>query len=365
MKLGILSHLHFPIAEPYAGGLEAHTGSTALALAARGHAVVLAAKAGSRLPHPGIEIAEAMPESFTWRHVDGAEADAQERTVAEATRHGIRLLREAGCDAILNNSLSPVPYLELDDLPTLTLLHTPATLDRVNAALEDPGWRPSPRHAWASVSASNAIGWRTRLPEVRVIRNGIDLGRWPARLGPRADDAEPFAVWTGRITPEKGTRLAIDAARLAGWRLAIAGAIYDREYFENEVAPALGPSTRYLGHLDHAALHALVRNADVQLVTPRWPEPFGLVAVEAMASGTPVAALAMGALPEIVGPTGGALADAATPASLAAALTTAAGMPRELVRRRAERFDEASAIDAYLEVIEELLGVPSTSPAAA
>lgn len=376
MKLGILSHLHFPIAEPFAGGLEAHTAATARAMAARGHDVVVAAKAGSRIEAPStrgpaargaasgrcgrVELVKVLGAEFAWRKLDdGHASDAQEQAIAGATLRGIEALQAAGCDAILNNSLSPVPYLALDRAAMLTLLHTPPTLARVNEVLARPGWRPGPRHAWASVSAVTAEGWRGLVPGIEVISNGLDLSAWPARLGTRPEGAPPRAVWTGRLTPEKDPRIAIEAALLAGWRLDLAGPRYDERYVDREIAPLLGGPIRYLGHLDRPRLSTLVRAADVQLVTPRWPEPFGLVALEAMASGTPVAALGEGALPELLGACGGAIAEEATPASLAEAMRRAAAMPRALVRRRAERFDEGRAVDRYLEILAELAARPT------
>ncbi|CAG7844845.1 Glycogen synthase [Pseudoclavibacter triregionum] len=356
MKIGLLAHAHLPIAEPYGGGLEAHTGQVAAALAARGHEVILAAKAGSQVE--GVAIEEILRADFAWRapRLLGDQAEAQQLEVEAATRRGLRRLREAGCEVILNNSLSAVPYAEAADLPMLTLLHTPATLERVTAVIERPGWSPPPWHRWASVSTVTARAWRELLApaEVPVVPNGIELDEWAPRLDER-EGAPRLATWTGRITPEKGLPLAIDAARLAGLRLEIIGPISDPTHFEADIAPRLGPDITWLGHLRHAELAERVREADVHLVSSIWPEPFGLVALEAMACGTPVAVTPIGALPDVAGREGGVAADSISVADLAEAALAAARLDRRRVRARAERFGLGRAVEGYLALLGSAL----------
>lgn len=354
VKIGILGHLHFPIREPFAGGLEAHTARTAQAFAERGHEVILTAKAGSRLDDERVQIVDVLNADFTWRPADKLspeEAEAQADALDKATARGCRAVRDAGCDAVLNNSLHPAPYLHLRDMPMLTLLHTPATLERVNQVLKHPSWKPEPWHRWASVSASNATDWARMLPRVDVIPNGVDVNAWPARLE-RHDASSRRAVWTGRITPEKGTHIAIEAAKIAGWELDVYGPISDEQYFASSIEPELTDAVRYGGHLTHRALAQAVAAADVLVASPLWPEPFGFVAAEALACGTPVAALPNGAMPEVVGDAG-AIATAVSPEALAEAITRAANVDRRQARARAELFVEDAAMDAYLAALGE------------
>ncbi len=107
--------------------------------------------------------------------------------------------------------------------------------------------------------------------------------------------------------PEKGPHLAAEAAVKTGIELQLAGPLPDVAYFKEQVEPWLGDRVRYIGHLTAEELARVVGQASVSVVTPVWEEPFGLIVAESMACGTPVAGFARGALPELVGRTGGVL----------------------------------------------------------
>ncbi|OFT25065.1 glycosyl transferase, partial [Micrococcus sp. HMSC30C05] len=266
-----------------------------------------------------------------------------------AARRACALILDDDSDVVLNNSLSPAPLELLRARPVVTVLHTPATLAEVLAVVDASGWTAPDHHRWASVSASNALAWQHRLPRVDVVPNGIELHHW-------VSDAVPVrgrAVWSGRITAEKGLHVAIDAARIAGMELHFAGPISDEEYHAREVVPRLGPDTVYHGHLDHQTLPHMLATGEVFLATPLWAEPFGLAVVEAMALGVPVAALLSGAMGEIVAPQAGALAVHHTAQELAVSIRHARRKDRGRVRAWACRFSAETMVEGYVDLLEQ------------
>ena len=163
------------------------------------------------------------------------------------------------------------------------------------------------------------------------------------------------AVWTGRLVREKAPHEAIDACRRAGMPLVLAGPAPDPAYFATEVAPRLGPDVVHVGHLDHRAIARLLGRASVAVVTPGWDEPYGLVAAEALACGTPVAAYSRGALPEIVVDEVGALATPGEVDGLAEAIHLARTRDRHAAREHAVRHHSATRmVEEYERLYAEL-----------
>ncbi|WP_285598563.1 glycosyltransferase [Kineosporia sp. NBRC 101731] len=347
MRIALLAHLHHPIAEPFAGGMEMHTHLVADELVRRGHDVTLFARENSST---SARLEPILDDSFVYGAV--RHSHSRDEVLDTAMRRALARIEDGGFDLVLNNSLSPLPYRDLAGHPMLTVLHTPPTLEKVNAVIEAPGWEPGPRHAFVAVSRFTAMAWRSLLPEVGVVPNGIDLDQWRAVAG----QERGLAVWSARITPEKGLHLAIDAARAAGMHLEFTGIVGDPQYFEDEIRPRTGPDVRYRGHLTHEQLASQMSKAEVFLATPLWDEPFGLAMVEAMACGTPVAALPNGACPEVVLPSGGAVADKASVDGLAAAIDVARTMNRRKVRRHARRYDARTMMNQYEALMLELTG---------
>lgn len=229
-------------------------------------------------------------------------------------------------------------------LPTAHTLHLPP-LDTAAVAAAAAAARCLPRPRFVAPSRVTARQWRAFVPVDAVIGNGVDPASVPFSPRPVPD----LAVVPGRISPEKGTHLAIDAARSAGLRVLVVGPVYDRSYHLAEVVPRLLPgAVRWAGAVSRSRLARLVGRAAVAVVVPRWEEPFGLVAVEANLAGTPVAGVARGALPEVVGRDGGVLVEGCGIGSLRRAVVAALALPRERVRRQAERRHSlAATVDAY------------------
>jgi glycosyltransferase involved in cell wall biosynthesis len=353
VRICVVASSRFPLAEPFAGGLEAHSHQLVLELRRRGHEVVVFAAPGSDAALG----ATALPvQPFVATPEARADVAAPPERWMEEHHAYLDLmlsLRDADVDVIHNNSLHhlPIALSPLVGAPVVTTLHTPP-LPWLESAIRFA----SPRSRFIAVSAAMAAGWAPTTDSV-VVPNGIDPSRW--RVGPGG----PRAVWVGRLVPEKAPHLAIAAARRAGIGLDLVGPIGDQGYVAREVAPYLGEQVRHVGHLAHRDLDVVLGQAAVAVVTPAWDEPFGLVAVEAMAAGTPVAAFARGALAEIVDADSGRLAPADDVDALAEAMHAAARLDRRRVRHRVEAaFSLGAMVDAYEKVYAEAV---TALPAAA
>lgn len=351
LRIAVLAHLHHAIVPPFAGGMESHTAHLVGGLTDRGHQVTLFAKTGSEAT---CRVESVLARSYI---VEGyPESDGRNRqhlmldgAMAQATGR----IRAGRFDVVLNNSLSPIPHRELAAIPTLHVLHTPV-LPRLAGIFGTPGWTPDPMHRHVTVSHANARAWRRWLPEIDVVHNGIALETWHSD----AESIPGTAAWTGRITPEKGTHLAIAAARAANMKLRIAGPVQDRDYFTALIEPELDADITYLGHLDQRDLSTMVATAQVFISSPLWEEPFGLTTLEAIACGTPVAALPSGAMAEIITADSGVLATGHDAEALARAVILAKDLERTKVRDSARTFSLDSMIDAYEGHLRSVAPVP-------
>lgn len=350
MKVALVAHDRYPIAAPFAGGLESFTWHLANGLRERGMDVVLFAGPGSDPALEAEELQVRQVELSSQARADVAMPPEHQVQETFAYLQLVMALRDrTDIDVVHNNALHylPVALAPVLAQPVITTLHTPPTPWLEPALALTPGVRT------VAVSKAVAAMWRPQRDSL-VIHNGVDTDLWTEGPGGEA------LVWTGRLVPEKAPHVAAMIARAAGWPLRIAGPASDPIYVEAMLKPLLGDGIEWVGHLALPELHALVSTSAAALVTPAWDEPYGLVAAEAMASGTPVLALARGGLPEFVHGPGGAcvpvessLGD--TVAAAAAALPDVLALDRAEVRRHAmETCSLDVMIDRYVRLYEEL-----------
>jgi len=195
--------------------------------------------------------------------------------------------------------------------------------------------------------AAPDLAWRG------TVHNAVDVGSFPYRA-----DKEEMVLFLGRLHPDKGVHLAIDAARAAGVPIVVAGKCtepVELDYFRTLIEPRLGPDVTIFGTADAAAKRDLLARASALVFPIQWDEPFGMVMIEAMACGTPVVALSRGAVPEVVvdGVTGILCED---PTELPAAIRAARELSPAACRAHVEnRFDAVTMVDGYEAVYREVL----------
>ena len=348
LRICLVASCRFPIGEPFTGGLESMTWHLARELLRRGHEVAVFAAPGSDPSLGVVELAVDTLPDHPGRLDVGAPAAIE---VAEHHAYLSLMLDLAGkegshYDILHNNSLHylPVAMAPALPMPMLTTLHTPPLWWLESAVQLDGG-----TSSFAAVSRFTAQSW-SPIADCACVLNGVDVSRWPA--GPGGD----VAVWSGRLVAEKAPHEAIIAARLAGLPIVLAGPVLDVDYFQGAVAPLLGADATYVGHLDQADLADLVGRSAVAVVTPAWDEPYGLVAAEALACGTPVAAYARGGLPEVLTPGTGRLAAPGDTEMLAGAIRAASGLDRARCREHATvNLSLSRMVDLYEALYAELV----------
>jgi glycosyltransferase involved in cell wall biosynthesis len=223
---------------------------------------------------------------------------------------------------------------------------------------------PEVYRRWAKfplVSISEAQ--RAHLPFanwVGTVSHGI-----PETLFDFSGESSGYLAFLGRICPEKGPDRAIDIAKRLGLRLKIAAKIdaADTAYFETCIRPLLhDPLIEFVGEIGDDRKSAFLGGADALLFPIEWPEPFGLVMIEAMACGTPVIGYRFGSVPEVVedGVTG-ALVDGEDEA--VAAVARVRRLDRRDVRRRfVRRFSATAMARGYLDLYSDRLARCAYAP---
>ena len=249
--------------------------------------------------------------------------------------------------------------------PLLRTLETPS-VTTLHGRLDLPDLKPLFEHFHDVPVVSISNSQRRPLPMANwqaTVYNGLPADLY--RFVPKGGD---YLAFLGRMSPEKGPERAIRIAQAAGRELVMAAKVdaVDRDYFDTVIRPLLkDPRVHFLGEVTDAEKQELLGNALALVFPIDWPEPFGLVMIEAMACGTPVVAWPHGAVPEVLadGKTGfivDSIADAA------AAVERCRDLDRAACRRRfEERFSARRMARDYAAVYRRLAAAPAVPAARA
>ncbi len=321
------------------GGIERIVSLTADELVRRGHRVTLFASGDSFTSaelHPVCEqnVLELMAQdrADTYEYYAGA-------AVAEALR------RADEFDIIhFHLDIQWLPLAAVTTTPSLFTIHTAFSQDSVWAM------RHYPQVAVSGISRCQVGDLEAACGcSIPVVYNGCDFDTYEPSFEPGR-----YLAYLGRMSLAKNPLGAIRIARSLGLPLVLAGQGQNPSevrYFEEQIRPLIdGDQVRHIGPVDHRQKNELLRHAAALLFPIQWPEPFGLVMLEAMACGTPVVAHHLGAVAEVVdnGITG---FHAASIDELAALVAPALALDRRRVREHAQaRFGYDRMVDGYLEL---------------
>ncbi|HEX6936066.1 MAG TPA: glycosyltransferase family 4 protein [Actinomycetes bacterium] len=282
LRVALVAPPFFEVPPTGYGGIEAVLAQLADGLVDRGHDVTLI---GAGRPGTKAKFVTTFDEPQAER------LGRPEPELMHATRVAA-LLAELSPDIVHDHTAAGPAMARDRQVPTVVTSHGPATGDW-GEYLAAAG---TTMHLVAISQSQVALS--PELPWVRVVHNSLDTSQIPFR-----DDKEDYVVWLGRLSPDKGAHLAIDVARKAGRRIVLAGKCNEpdeREHFEADVRPRLGPDVEFVDELEDREKYDLLGRAAAFVFPLQWEEPFGMVLIEAMACGTPVLSLARGAVPEVV-----------------------------------------------------------------
>lgn len=350
MKIVEVASLEESVPPKKYGGTELVIANTIKGMVARGHEVYLFGVGSSSTEAKQISfLPKTLRETYPFDEIIEWRLYYSYRYLSEV----IKKINEIKPDIVHNHlGWTLNEFSDLIDCPIVTTLHGPITsISEKNSLDLNSGLN------YVSISQSQ----RKAMPNINWVKNiynGVDIEAF--EVGEKKD--RNYFLFLGRISPEKGIVELCEMIKKTKYKLKIAAKLdpFDKKYFDNEVKPLIdGDQIEYLGEVDHEGKKELLKNAKALLMWLNWEEPFGLVFIEAFASGTPVIVNSRGAAPEIMqdGKTG-FLVD--TLDEMLDSLEKVWKIDNNYCRLYAEqRFSSQRMADEYILLAEELLSINS------
>ncbi len=339
MRVAYVAAPWLPVPPPAYGGSELVIDRLARGVRQAGHEVLLCTTGVSTCP---VDRRWTRPRAFP-------ELIGEVRVELAHVIAAYAAVREWGADIVHDHTLAgPACARDRTTAPVVTTSHGPFTEDLSVI------YRDAARSA-AIVAISHAqAATAGDIPITRVVHHGVDANQYPMGEGQGG-----FLLFLGRMCADKGVRDAALIAHAAGVRLLIAAKMREpneRAYFATQVEPLLTEKIQFIGEVAGAAKVELLGAATALLNPICWPEPFGLVMIEALACGTPVLTYPLGSAPEIVddGETG-FLCQNET--QMAARLDQVTQLDRRACPRAVQqRFSQQRMVEEHLDLYAHLLG---------
>lgn len=302
MKIGIIATSSKTVSIDAPGGTEVFCATLAQGLIKLGNEVLLFATEGSHVEGARLIVASERTQADVNKlffSQFGRDLTTEEKSIIDINFSARLLLKAKEFDDevdVFHDNISSFLTGSLSDLfhsPIITTMHMPPTT--YDKYLTIPPLVTKPTNKYIAISK-----WeQANAPvESEVIYNGINVSDYTD-----AHAYKDHLIWIGRISPRtpKGLKEAIEVSHKTGKKLLFSGFVSDQGYFDTEIEPNLTDQTKQVPIFTSIQEKSLFYSSALAALFPiMWEEPFGLVFLEAMASGTPVIAFARGAVPEIV-----------------------------------------------------------------
>ena len=338
MKIAQVAPLWERVPPPSYGGIELVVSHLTDELVRRGHEVTLFASGDSQT------LADLKAVSPLALRLDKNVGDYAGYEIIELSQ----VYQQAAEFDIIHShvGMRALPLASLVSTPTVHTLHNNFTPDNQKV------FRYHHQQPYVSISEAQR---QIKLNYVATVYNGIETSDYPFIAEPQ----EPqYLAFLGRFSPEKGPHQAIAIAKQTGWRLKMAGKVDvdDAQFFEQEIVPHIdGQQIEYLGEINHAEKAELLGNATITLFPINWQEPFGLVMIESMATGTPVISMNLGSVQEVIvhGETGFICQNYAEMATM---IPAALALNRQACRKHIEnKFSVNHMVNDYEAVYQQII----------